>query len=313
MTAKFVISAIALAVLSTASLGQQVSAAATRPVGTAFRDCPDCPEMVVLRGGDFTMGSSLQEKQWAASHGGALSAVADEAPQHSVHIRSFAIGKTPITRREYAIFARATGHAYADGCGRDGEKWEKRAAVTWESPGFSQTDDDPVVCVSWYDARAYVDWLNSKFRAQERNDGSGPYRLPSEAEWEYAARGGTATRFWWGESDDAVRRAWYKANANSTTHPSGQFAANPFGLYDITGNVWQWTEDCYAASYEGAPTDGSAVERPAPCLRVDRGGSWGYGAWLLRPAARERNPEDYRDTMLGFRVAGSGSAGVNER
>ena len=305
MVSKLVCTTFALCVLSSVGLGQGPGEPAGRRPGAVFRDCSDCPQMVVIPTGRFTMGSSTEEKQWAASHGGALSAVADEAPQHTVQIRSFAIGKVPVTRREYAIFARATGHASADGCGRDGERWIKQATVTWESPGFAQTDDDPVVCVSWYDARAYVDWLNAKFREEDKNDGSGPYRLPTEAEWEYAARGGTTGRFWWGDSDAAVDQAWYKVNANGTTHPVGRFAANPFGLYDITGNVWQWTEDCYATTYSGAPSEGSAVERPAPCLRVDRGGSWGYGAWLLRPAARERNPEDYRDTMLGFRVARS--------
>jgi len=261
--------------------------------------------MVLLPAGRFVMGSPREEKAWAASHGGTMSAVEDEAPQHEVQISAFAIGKYTVTRGEYAAFARATGHAYADGCGHDGAKWEKRPGVTWESPGFRQTDRDPVVCVSWYDARAYVDWLNAKMRPESRNDGLGPYRLPSEGEWEYAARAGTATRFWWSDTAEANPRAWYSANAARTTHPVGTRMANPFGLYDMTGNVWQWTEDCYGESYAGAPANGSAVERPAPCLRVDRGGSWYYDGWLLRPAARERNPEDYRDIMMGFRVARS--------
>ncbi|HEY2376057.1 MAG TPA: formylglycine-generating enzyme family protein [Gemmatimonadaceae bacterium] len=299
------VAVVAYGALASRGDAQQARAASGRAPGATFRDCDDCPEMVVVGAGHFVMGSSSEEKTWAASHGGNLASVADEAPQHDVRIKSFAIGKFPVTRGEYALFARATGHAYADGCGYDGAKWDKRPTATWESPGYAQTDRDPVVCVSWNDARAYVDWLNTKFRRESVNDGSGPYRLPTEAEWEYAARAGTTTRFWWGDAEEAANYAWYASNAGGATHAVGTRTANPFGLFDMSGNVWQWTQDCYEDSYAGAPSDGASVERPAPCLRVDRGGSWHQPAWLLRPAARERNPEDYRYAMLGFRVARS--------
>jgi formylglycine-generating enzyme required for sulfatase activity/dienelactone hydrolase len=272
--------------------------------GTVFRDCPDCPEMVVVPAGKFSMGSSSSEKSWAASHGESLEAVADESPQHQVSLRSFALGRYDVTRGEYAAFVRETGYPAGDGCGHDGEKWNKQAGMSWQNPGFSQTERDPGVCISWPDARAYISWLNGKVRRLASASGDGPYRLPSESEWEYAARGETTTRFWWGDDDgSAAEHAWYKGNSGGQTHPVGSKPANPFGLYDMVGDVWQWTEDCYADSYANALADGSASEAGNTCMRVDRGGSWFYPAVLLRPAARERNPADYRDIMIGFRLA----------
>jgi len=260
--------------------------------------------MVVIPPGNLTMGSSVSEKFWAARHGGNLESVSDESPQHIVSVRPFALGKYDVTRGEYAAFVRETGYPAGDGCGHDSFRWNKQAGVTWQNPGFSQTERDPVVCVSWQDARAYISWLNSKLRQPASTPGDGPYRLPSESEWEYAARAGTTTRFWWGDDDGAADDyAWYKGNSGGQTHPVGSKPANSFGLYDMVGDVWQWTEDCYADSYANAPTDGSAAEAGNACLRVDRGSSWLYPAWLLRSATRERNPADYRDGIMGFRVA----------
>jgi formylglycine-generating enzyme required for sulfatase activity len=295
--------------------------------GTVFRDCPDCPEMVVLPAGTYTMGSSAEEKSWAASHGGSMNAVADEAPQHQVSLPSFALGKYAVTRGEYAAFARETGYPAGDGCGsgRAIFKWEKDPKLTWENPGQAQTDRDPVVCVSRQDARAYIAWLNREARRHGAASANGPYRLPSEAEWEYAARAGTTTKFYWGDDDAAApMHAWFNADSgcekveglfcdHGQTHPVGAKPPNAFGLYDMAGNVWQWIEDCYDNSYAGIPADGRANEAPSSdpkakdgqgnCLRVDRGGSWMFPAWLLRPATRERNPADYRDAIMGFRVA----------
>jgi formylglycine-generating enzyme required for sulfatase activity len=278
-------------------------AALSRMPGTVFHDCPTCPEMVVLPAGTFSMGSSLSDQSWAVSHGASPESVSDESPLHSVSLRSFALGRYDVTRAEYAAFVRETRYTTRDGCGRDGEKWNKQAGVGWQNPGFTQTDRDPVVCVSWQDAHAYLSWLNGKVTPKP---GNGPYRLPSESEWEYAARAGTTTLLWWGNDDaGAADHAWYKDNAAGRTHPGGMKPANPFGLYDMAGNVWQWTQDCYADNYASAPTDGSASETPKTCMRVDRGGSWYYPSWLLRPTTRERNPADYRDPIMGFRVARS--------
>ena len=287
--------------------------AAGKP-GNVFRDCPDCPEMVVIPEGNFTMGSSAAEKSWAASQVGSAEGVADEAPQHNVSLASFAIGKYDVTRAEYAAFVRETGHPNGDGCGRGDFEWKKLVDLSWHNPGYRQTDRDPVVCVSWQDAQAYIAWLNSKVRQTSSASGEGLYRLPSESEWEYAARAGTSTRFWWGDDDTAASdHAWLKSNSGGRTHPVGSKPPNAFGLYDMVGNVWQWTEDCYDNSYAGVPADGRANETASTdihandsqgkCLRVDRGAAWRFRTWALRSATRERNPADYRDAIMGFRVA----------
>lgn len=291
---------------------------------TAFRDCPDCPEMQPVPAGSFTMGSPAEEKLWAAAHGSSADSVADEAPQHKVTLKSFALGKYDVTRGEYAAFVKATGHPAGDGCGQVSTSWKKHPDLDWQHPGFPQTDRDPVVCVSWQDAQAYILWLNRTLGsgASDEASGEGPYRLPSEAEWEYAARAGSTSKFWWG--DDAAgadSHAWYRNNTgfgtqqgktadislgnlpDHGTRPVGSRPANAFGLYDMAGDVWQWTEDCYAGSYAGAPADGGAVETSGTCMRVDRGSSWLFPAWLLRSATRERNPPDFRDFIMGFRVA----------
>jgi formylglycine-generating enzyme required for sulfatase activity len=254
-------------------------------------------------------------------------AVADEGPQHQVSLPSFALGRYDVTRGEYAEFARETGYPPGDGCGRGRAifKWEKDPKLTWENPGHAQSDRDPVVCVSWQDARAYIAWLNRKTHPGGAASATGLYRLPSEAEWEYAARAGTTTKFYWGDEDAAAPvHAWFNANSGcervdglfcdpGQTHPVGAKPPNAFGLYDMAGNVWQWTEDCYDNSYAGIPADGRSNETPSSdpkakdgqgnCLRVDRGSSWMFPAWLLRPATRERNPAYYRDAIMGFRVA----------
>ena len=289
----------------------QRSAPAAAP-GAGFRDCAECPQMVVIPAGKFTMGSPPEEKAWAASNGGSLGSVADEAPQHTITLPSFALGKYHVTRGEYAAFVRETGYSSADGCYETSmPRSAKQAGTSWQNPGFNQTDLDPVVCVSWPDARAYIAWLNKKVSS---NSADGPYRLPSEAEWEYAARGGSTTPFWWGtDASAASPHAWYKDNSGGQTHPVGEKPANAFGLYDIVGNVWQWTEDCYDNTYAGAPAEGHAKETissdvhandsEGKCMRVDRGSSYLYPAWLLRSATRERNPASYRDAIMGFRVA----------
>jgi formylglycine-generating enzyme required for sulfatase activity len=294
---------VALLLSLAALLGNQASAAQRAP-GSTLRDCATCPELVVMKADTFTMGSSPAQREWAVSHGATAKSVADEALPHVVSIKSFALGKYDVTRGEYAAFVRASGYVTPSGCKENGNPGAaERPGATWDHPGMNQSDRDPVICVSWDDANAYLAWLNTTVGAAP---GNGPYRLPTESEWEYAARAGTTTLFWWGDdAGAAATHAWFDANAGGGTHPVGLTPPNKFGLYDMAGNVWQWTQDCYTESYGGAPVDGSAATGKADCLRSDRGGSWFYPVWLLRSATRERNPKEYRDLVMGFRVAKS--------
>jgi formylglycine-generating enzyme required for sulfatase activity len=187
--------------------------------------------------------------------------------------------------------------------------------LTWRSPGHGQayapTDTQsprwPATCLSWKDAQAYVAWLNGKAKGLKS-----PYRLPSEAEWEYAARAGTDTARWWGAligTNNANCAGCGSAWDAREIAPVGQFAANPFGLYDMLGNVWQWVEDCWSESYVGAPIDGSAAKNGDCKKRVLRGGSWSNLPVFLRSAARSRGAADGSDfdysNYSGFRVARS--------
>ena len=192
----------------------------------------------------------------------------------------------------------------------DGE-WKDRSGRGWRNPGFSQRDSHPVVCVSWNDARAYVRWLSGETGES--------YRLLSESEWEYVARGGTQTRYHWGDSSSSQCRyangadmsakkhnsGWTVADCDDgyyRTSPVGSFAANAFGLHDVHGNVWEWVQDCWNDSYAGAPGDGSAWESGECSLRVLRGGSWSSFPWLLRAANRNGDVTGVRDGYAGFRV-----------
>ena len=179
--------------------------------------------------------------------------------------------------------------------------------------GYSQVGDHPVVCVNWEDAQGYVDWLSGKTGEE--------YRLPSESEWEYAARGGTTTRRHWGDDPDdgcvyangadrtAKRRfdAWTVADCTDGvvwTSPVGAFGGNTFGLYDMLGNVWERVEDCWHDDYDDAPRDGSAWTRGGDCgRRVLRGGAWSASPRNLRSANRLRNDAEFRSVSIGFRVA----------
>jgi len=158
--------------------------------------------------------------------------------------------------------------------------------------------------VNWHDAKDYADWLSEQTGK--------PYRLPSEAEWEYAARAGTTTPFWQGKTI-STNQANYDGNCvygegrkglwRQGTVPVHSFAANAFGLYNVHGNVWEWVEDCWTDRYAGAPTDGSAWKTGDCSRRVLRGGSWGYVPWSLRAASRSRYSPDVRMSSTGFRLA----------
>ena len=272
--------------------------------GDTFKDCDACPEMVVVPAGQFMMGSpSTEEGRYSA-----------EGPVHRVQVPTFALGKFEVTRGQFTAFAMDTGHSPVGGCyvDRGGYDWARLASKNWRDPNFSQTDRDPVVCVNWKDANAYVEWLGRK--TGER------YRLPSESEWEYAARAGTtAARYWGNDPDAACTNAnvadrstkqtysyWTIHNCrdgNVYTAPVGSFRANGFGLYDMLGNVWEWVEDCWNRSYYDSPSDGSAWTRGECGWRVLRGGSWAMGPGNVRSAFRGTYKTGFWGISFGFRVA----------
>ena len=207
----------------------------------------------------------------------------DEVPraQHRVDIRPFLLGRYPVTNEEYARFLEA--------------RPDVEEPAYWGDRDFNQARQ-PGVGVSWHDAERFCAWSGG--------------RLPSEAEWEYAARAGTTTRFYHGDDEASLGdHAWYEANAGGSTNPVGQKVPNAFGLHDMLGNVWEWCGDAWHDDYEGAPTDGSAREEEGPgAARVLRGGSFVYQAWLVRCAGRGRLQPDGRYQDLGFRVASSPSS-----
>lgn len=274
----------------------------------SFRECDACPEMLVMPAGSFAMGSPHAEK-------GRLD---NEGPAHRVTIgRAFALGRLEVTVDQFAAFVIDTGHQMGSTCDvwQDG-KWSEQSGRSWHDPGFAQTRSDPAACISWEEARAYVAWLTVTTGKS--------YRLPTEAEWEYAARGGTTTRFHFGNveddycrygngADQAARRrvpgaeTWQVlpcSDGYAYTAPARSFAPNGFGLHDTHGNVFEWTEDCWHDNYVGAPSDGSAWIMGGDCdHRVLRGGAWGYPPDYLRVAVRGKIGAAYRYVNAGLRVA----------
>jgi formylglycine-generating enzyme required for sulfatase activity len=252
-------------------------------------------KLKLIPAGEFLMGSPESDPD----------AKDNEKPQHRVRItQPFYLGLHPVTRGQFRRFVEATGYqteAEKDGkggWGRDAAagQWVRDPKFTWRSVGFDQTDDHPVVNVSWNDATAFSDWL-SRQEGQE-------YRLPTEAEWEYACRAGTTTRFSFGADEDALGQyAWYSANSKDRTHPVGEKKPNAFGLNDMHGNVWEWCWDGYdAAYYQKSPAVDPRGPDPASD-RVLRGGGWSYVPRFARSAYRNRNVPGHRSDYLGFRLA----------
>ena len=271
--------------------------------GEVFRDCEECPEMVVVPAGNFMMGSPRGDR-------GRFGGVTDdrwmkEGPQHSVTIpRAFAVGRFEVTVREFGHFAADVGRRDIGGC-----------EPGWQAQEDEQSARHPRACVNWFDVQFYLRWLSTKT--------GHTYRVLSEAEWEYAARAGTQTRYPWG--DDASRDyANYGAERCCEglaegadrwveTSPVGSFPPNGFGLYDMSGNVWEMTGDCYHPNYTGAPADGSAW-RDGDCAdHMRRGGSWRSNPrnyiWVIntrenaRPAARSFISIGVWFGETGFRLA----------
>lgn len=275
---------VAAAQPSAVNDGNQPSASrstASRKPGSVFRDCSDCPEMVIISAGSFTMGSPRGE----------AGRYDDEGPQRRVTFeRPFALGRYEVTFAQWDACVAAGG---CNGHRPDDRGWGRGAR--------------PVINVSWWDARAFAAWLSDRTGQ--------PYRLPTEAEWEYAARAGTTTPFWTGATISTAQANYagnlayaggskgiYRMQTMLVDDPS--FPANPFGLRHMTGNVREWVEDCYVYDYGAAPADGRlAVDRSDCRGRVLRGGSWSVIPGNLRSAYRDRIAPVVRVSNVGFRVA----------
>ena len=270
--------------------------------GSVIRDCPTCPSMTVLPTGHFQQGSASSDTD----------SLSFEKPQHQVVIGyPLAMSTNDVTVGDFSEFIAATGRPM-QGCDTYDGEWRARRRASWKDPGFAQDATHPVTCASWNDATAYAQWLSEKSGHR--------YRLPSASEWEYAARaGGEAVRPWResGGSDacaaanvadqSAERRypGWDVFACNDgyvNTAPVGSFKANAFGLNDMLGNVFQWTQDCWHDDYAGAPTDGSASPDGDCSEHELRGGSWFSSPRYLRASYRNHFPADYRTSSVGIRL-----------
>ncbi len=266
-----------------------------------FQECPSCPEMVAVSAGKFLMGSPVREPGRFDSEG----------PQHAVTVKAFALGKYDVTSEQFLTFLRVSRY--------QPQPCNPILGLGWKVPGrdlaYAPSQDEPprwpAVCLSWKDANAYVDWLNATVKVEHPvlNGRSGPYRLPSESEWEYAARAGTNTARWWGEEiggNNANCNGCGSQWDNRVLAPVDAFKPNPFGLFGMLGNAWSWTADCWHPSYLGKPTDGRAWSEPNCKNHVMRGGAWNNVPIFIRSASRNgatlESEYDY-SSMTGFRVA----------
>ena len=292
-------------------------ASAMKP-GDTFKDCRDCPEMVVIPAGRATLGSTAEERARFAIP----KVFADrEVVRIDVTIpKPIAVGRYEVTRAMYARYIVETDTVTQPGCyGFDPKtgQWPFHPELSWRDPGFPQGPDEPVVCMNYPDAKAFVAWLAKKTGK--------PYRLLSETEWEYAARGGSTTTYPWGDSAaaicdhakiydrqtarelgdqvGAVEADCEKPVTKTFLDAVGRYPPNGFGLYDMVGNAWEMVEGCATPTYEGVPTDGQPVERAGCTTRMPRGGGWNSHAWTARVAIRGQGNAQYRGVALGIRVA----------
>lgn len=311
----------AIIVSAMALSGLTVAAPAQAP--QSFRDCADCPEMVWVPAGSFAMGASSAVEE---RHGMPPKMGGGAQPVHQVTFaQRFAIGKYPVTRAQFRAFVQATGYQTGNACATfqriDGHTvYEIARGYSWRDPGIPQMDDHPVICVNWDDAMAYAAWLSQKTGQV--------YSLPNEAQYEYAARGGTSTDFFWGNERDeqacryanepdldhaatvgipAIPRYVFPCHdGHAYTSPVGSFLPNAYGLYDMLGNIWEWTEDCWNPNYQGAPTDGSAWMTGDCDAHSSRGGSYSNTAFSAYLGIRSPRDGDFRGHSFGFRIARSG-------
>lgn len=277
------------------------------------------PAMITVGPGRFVAGSTPDETR--AAHYPEASAAREQPARVIIIPRAFAIGRTEVTRGEFAHFARATGWQPDGPCGflADGpaNRWDADLAHDWRNPGFVQTDRHPVVCVNLSDARAYARWLSQQTGRH--------FRLPSGVEWEYAARAGTTASRWWDdrETPSPCRYANVAGIERARAHNGGKvdpakffgcddgfvetapvasFRANPWGLHDMLGNVWEWTEDCLNADQTAAASDAGVRATDDCASHIDRGSSWTNSPKYVRAATQHPDLIGARNTVLGFRL-----------
>ena len=260
-------------------------------------------DMVFIQGGTFRMGSSLSGQDIIKRFPGAVSWkewFASEQPIHDVTLPGFWMGACEVTRAQFARFIQETD--YKTDAQKAGEaygydltlgSWKQVKGLRWDNPGFEQDGSHPVTCVSWYDARVFCGWLTQKTGVF--------FRLPTEAEWEYACRAGAVARYPFGDDEAGLERyAWYGANADSKTHPAGRKQPNNWGLFDMAGDVWEWCQDLYGDYPARGVMDPSGP--PWGQKRVVRGGGWGSSAQDCRPARRYGYGSGARLDIVGFRL-----------
>lgn len=269
--------------------------------GETFKDCPSCPDLVVVPAGTFHQGSPPTESEREDNEG----------PRRYVHIGyPMAVSRYEVTRAEFAQFVAQTGYQ-ANGCWVYDGQWTEVDSLNWQNPGFAQDDDHPVTCVSWSDAQAYVQWLSDETLET--------YRLLSASEWEYMARARREGARPWEDLEAACDSANVADLASEQryngwqvhgcwddyvhTAPVGSFKPNDYGIYDTLGNVFEWVQDCWNSNYLWAPSDGSPWLEGDCEHRVLRGGSWFSMPRYVRLAFRNRYNADYRGSSFGFRVA----------
>jgi formylglycine-generating enzyme len=303
--------AAAVVLMALAASASVVPARAAAPPAP-FRDCPECPEMIRVPAGTFTMGTPAADAADPATRAESQATIVRIA-------RPFAIGRMEVTRRQFAAFVADTDYEAKTNCRTWNDELARYAedrTRSWQNPGrpVAARDDHPATCVSWADAKAYVQWLARRTRK--------PYRLPSESEWEYAARAGSTKARPWGESAadgcayanvfDASSRqqypfGWAAASCDdrhADVAPVGSLQPNAFGLHDMIGNVAEWVEDCATDSYVGRPRDDKPWVWIGGCeRRIQRGGGWLTTPERARSAFRGDGPAEERADYLGFRVA----------
>jgi len=277
------------------------SVQSSEPASPPALGCADCLELQIIQPSSFVMGSDTQGRQMGP----------DELPAVEVTIANpFTMGVTQVTRAQFSVFAEATGHSPRLGCWTYTQYgWAQDQTANWRNPGFPQSETDPVVCVSLEDATAFLAWASARDEKQ--------YRLPSEAEWHLASGANLPTPFWGTQYDicdfgnvpdltskNKTAKAGEPCSDGALyTAPVASYKPNPNGLFDMIGNAWEWTADCWTGSYEGLPTDGSPLLDPGCTEHALRGHSWTDAPGPVRPQTRYSLSPVARQSIVGFRIA----------